>query len=254
MKSSVPPPAAARVAPRRLDPGTRVRRLLPLALALAMTATVLAGFRPFYAGLFEGAAPGHWLIGLHAAVFSLWLVLLLAQVSLVALRRVDLHRRLGMAGVGLGLLVFATGIAITVVGPVLAVEAGRMTFDEAAGFLILPIGDMALFAGFFAAGIAQRRRPEIHKRLMILAAIALVFPAAARIGGESLALALAIWLLPLAIAMLHEWSSARRISPVYLAGAAILLLAFARIAWMDAPSWLAIGRPLLALFAGIDGA
>ncbi len=46
---------------------------------------------------------------------------------------------------------------------------------HAAGFLVLPIGDMILFGGFFAAGIAGRRRRELHTRLMLLATVALLF-------------------------------------------------------------------------------
>ena len=37
--------------------------------------------------------------------------------------------------------------------------------DRAAGFLLIILGDMALFGVFFVAAIIYRRNPEIHKRL-----------------------------------------------------------------------------------------
>jgi hypothetical protein len=51
------------------------------------------------------------LVHAHGLVMTLWIVLFLTQVSLVAARRVDLHRRLGMAGALLAAIVVIVGIA-----------------------------------------------------------------------------------------------------------------------------------------------
>lgn len=239
--------ASPALAANRSGAGSLAARGIYVVTVLVMTAIVLLGFWPFYAALPRGGSGAHWVIYMHAAVFSGWMLLLLTQVVLVFRRRVGTHRQLGRWGVYYGVLVLVMGLVITIAAPVQNVLAGRSTLDEAAGFLILPLGDMLLFGGFFAAGIGYRRKKELHKRLMVLASIALLFAPAARIGGEIGPLAiLLIWFLPLALVVAHDVITRHRIAPVYLAGTTILLVAFARLSLMDAQPWLVVGRRLLA--------
>jgi len=65
-------------------------------MAVLLLATVFFGFaRTYYlAGVFRAPLP-NLLVHIHGAVFSAWILLLIAQTSLVASGRVDLHRRLG---------------------------------------------------------------------------------------------------------------------------------------------------------------
>jgi hypothetical protein len=226
-----------------------VRRGFYTALVVVMTGIVLLGFWPFWAGLFTGGTGAHWIIYVHAAVFSGWMVLLFVQVILVARRRVAVHQRLGRAGIYYGFLVLFLGLIITFAAPAMNVASGRSTLDEAAGFLILPLGDMLLFGAFFGAGVAYRRRKELHKRLMLLATIALLFAPAARAGADTGMLAvLGIWLLPLALAMAWDAYTRRRVEPVYIVGSVVFLAAFARIGLMESELWLPIGRWLLSPF------
>jgi hypothetical protein len=37
-----------------------------------MSAIVLAGFWPYYSGLFRGGTTAHWIVHVHAATFSGW--------------------------------------------------------------------------------------------------------------------------------------------------------------------------------------
>jgi hypothetical protein len=239
---------------RRLEtsaPGTLFSRGLYVGIVAVMTGIVLIGFWPFYSTLFRGGAGSHWVIHLHAAVFSGWMVLLFTQVTLVFQRRTRLHQRLGRFGILYGLLVLLLGVAVTFAASAQHVAAGRSTLDEMAAFLILPLGDMLLFGGFFAAGIALRRRKEVHKRLMVLATIALLFAPAARIAGDMGPVAiLPIWLLPLGLAMAHDAVTRRRVERVYLLGLGLLLVAFARVFAMETEAWLGVGRRLLLPFVG----
>jgi hypothetical protein len=226
-----------------------VARSAHIVIVAVMTIIVLLGFWPFYSSLFGGGTGAHWIVYLHAAVFSGWMVLLSTQIVLVFRRRVGMHQRLGRAGIFYGFLVLVLGLVITVAAPIQHVIAGRWTLDEAAGFLILPLGDMLLFGGFFAAGIVYRKKKELHKRLMVLATIALLFAPAARIGGDIGPWAmLLIWLLPLGLAVAHDAVFRRRIERVYVFGAAVLLVAFARIGLMESEMWLGVGRQLLRLW------
>jgi hypothetical protein len=219
-----------------------------LGLAAAMTIIVLLGFWPFYSGLFTGAARAHPVIYVHAAVFSGWLVLLLAQTWLVFRRRAGAHRRLGRFGILYGTAILLSGIVTGFAAPALNVRNGTMTLDEAAGFLVLPIGDILLFGGFFIAGILARRQRESHRRLMILAAVALIFPGAARFAFDAGPLAiLGLWLFPLVAAMVHDFWVEGRVHRLYWIGLAVLVVAFGRVGLMEAEAWLVIGRGILGI-------
>lgn len=235
---------------RAVAPTTPARtRAFHLGLVMLMAVIVGAGFWPYYAALPTGGTDAPWVIHVHAAVFSGWILLLLTQVTLVYRRRVRTHQRVGIVGAWFGLIVLLLGLVVTVVAPVLSVTEGRATLDEAAGFLILPIGDMMLFAGFFAAGIAYRRRKELHKRLMILASVALIFPAAARFAFEAgFGAVLALWLAPLLLAIGHDALVLRRVERVYVVGLALMLVAFTRVMLMESEAWLVIGRRILGVF------
>jgi hypothetical protein len=215
-------------------------------LAVLMSVIVLLGFWPFYAALFTGGSGAPAIIYAHAAIFTGWLALLLAQTWLVQRRKVGVHQRVGRFGMmyGIALLLFGTVIAFVV--PAMNVTNGTMTLDEAAGFLVLPIGDMLLFGGFFAAGMIRRREREAHRRLMVLAAVALIFPGAARFALPAGPLAiLGVWLLPLMAAMLHDVYVQRRVHRLYWIGLGILVVAFGRVALMQAEPWLVIGRRII---------
>ena len=80
-------------------PGRRFDHVFFTSMALIMLATVFAGFAHTYylAGLFRAPLPSR-IIQIHGAVFTCWILLLVTQTSLVSGRRVDIHRRLGVAG------------------------------------------------------------------------------------------------------------------------------------------------------------
>src|SRR5258706_4006631 len=93
--------------------------------------------------------------------------------------RCDIHRRLGIVG---GLL----AVLVIILGSMTGVYAARRGFSPAPetvpplAFLIKPLGDMVLFAGLVGAGLYFRRRAATHKRLMLLATISILSPALAR--------------------------------------------------------------------------
>ena len=153
--------------------------------AWAIAAVVFAGFAPtFYlTSVFNGPALTP-LAQIHGLVFTAWIVLFVVQTRLVAGGRTPLHRRLGVLGAGLA-------AAMTVVGVATAVAAAARGHAPGGGdpraFLIIPLGGIAVFATTVAAGIAMRRRPDMHKRLMLIANISLLDPAIARLPLEIMA-------------------------------------------------------------------
>src|SRR5271169_5041599 len=97
-------PNASAVAPitKRIVSNQRHERYFFWGMTILILATVLLGFGKTYflAGMFRAPLPS-WIIHVHGAAFTSWIVLLIVQTSLITAGRVDIHRRLGMIGFGL---------------------------------------------------------------------------------------------------------------------------------------------------------
>jgi len=99
--------------------GKRRDHIFYTGLAVVAAAIVFAGFaRTYYLKDLFGKPPLPPLLHLHGALFTSWLVLLLSQVTLVAARRTEIHRRLGVAGGVLAALMI-------VVGTITAIHAAK---------------------------------------------------------------------------------------------------------------------------------
>lgn len=147
-------------------------------MALLAAVAVFFGFAPtYFLKSFNGGPPLSGLLHVHGAVFTSWIVLLIAQTVLVASRRTDLHRRLG--GVG-----GALAVAMTVLAYLASIDAARrgstMPPLTALAFLAIPLATVVVFPALVGLGLWYRRRPDIHKRLMVLATTELVSAAVAR--------------------------------------------------------------------------
>lgn len=149
--------------------------------AVSVTVTVLAGFVPLYTLRLLRHDPNlTLLVHAHGFVMTAWIALFLTQTLLIARHRVDLHRRLGMFGVGLATLVILVGT------PTLINAAARRSHDiHSTRFLwMLAAFDgiaLVVFSGLVAAAILLRRRGDYHKRLMLLATLSLLGPAFGRL-------------------------------------------------------------------------
>jgi hypothetical protein len=164
---------------RILPRNTRDRRLYTWA-AFLIPLVVLIGFaRSYYLkGLFGAPALPSLLVHLHGLVMTAWVVLFGAQVWLVASRRTRVHQRLGIAGSILAGLV-------VIVGTMTAINAASRGSAPPGvtplQFLVVPFFDMLVFAILIGIALFYRRRFELHKRLMLLAALSLLNAAVARI-------------------------------------------------------------------------
>lgn len=230
-------------------PGTWSRRFY-LLLTLVLIGMVVKGFWPsYYGSLFGGGAGASraWVMHLHGAIYSGWMLLLLLQVVLAATGRVAAHRRVGTFGIGYGAAVLVIGLIVTWAAPIMHIRSGNWTVDRAAGFMILPLFDMVLFAGFFGGAVFYRRKPEIHKRLILAATVAVVFAAVARMNLPP-PLFYFVWMAPMLAGVVFDWVTRRRVHPVYLISIAAMTVAFARVFLMENEAWLRIGRGLLSPF------
>jgi len=143
-------------------------------MAALILATVFLGFARSYflAGVFRAPLPNLF-VHIHGAVFSLWILLLIAQTSLVAAGRVDLHRRLGLLGFALACLVVTLGLvaATDSLGRHFAPGDRGMA---AKAFYAVPLADMLVFSTLIYFAFRERSNPAAHKRLILIATITLL--------------------------------------------------------------------------------
>ena len=202
------------------------RRLYKLA-AIFIPLIVLAGFaRTYYLKPFfhTPGLPGR-IVHLHGIIMTAWVVLFIVQVSLVAKRRTRVHQRLGIAGGVLAALVVLVGTLTALY----AAARGASPGPPALQFLIIPLGDMFIFAVLIGLALYYRRKLAVHKRLMLLAAINIMTPAIARIplsfivNGGPLAF-FGLTDLCLIVAVAFDTIKNRRLHPVFLWGSIFLIV------------------------------
>lgn len=147
------------------------------AMVLLILGIVLIGFAHSYylAGVFHAKLPTP-LVHIHGALFSGWILLLIAQVTLVSIGRVRWHRRLGVIGMILAGLMVLVGFA-TLIAAVRRHAAPGMSTEALFAFDVfqLPVFAMLILWAFLV-----RSDGPAHKRLIILATVGLLGPALAR--------------------------------------------------------------------------
>jgi FtsH-binding integral membrane protein len=166
------------------------------------------------------------IVHLPGAAFSCSILLLVTQTSLVAAGRVDIHRRLGIAGFLLGCLMVVLGVLAASDSLVRAAgHAGR----DVPAFYIVPLMDMVIFATLLAFAFRARRDPAAHKRLIYLATMGLLIAAVARwpfaiVNRNAPVAALFSYVFLLALMSYDLWST-RKIHRVTLwAGTFVVVL------------------------------
>jgi hypothetical protein len=110
-----------------------------------------------------------WIVHIHAVFFVGWLVLFTAQVVLVRQHQIGAHRRLGLVGAGLAVVMVVLGVMTAIMTEQL--KLGTPASDPP--FLSVMFADMLVFGGLAAAGMMLRRSPAAHKRLMLIATLGL---------------------------------------------------------------------------------
>ena len=146
------------------------------ALGWVAAAAVLAGFSTtYFFPLAGGRFGGPWVAHVHGGLFLAWVVLFIVQPWLVRAGRIRLHRTLGLAAIPLAVAMAASGIGVGLyaVQRDLAAGLGETAYSQLLGVVTAMTG----FVILVAIGIALRRKPDWHKRTMVLATIAILWPA-----------------------------------------------------------------------------
>lgn len=218
-----------------------------VAAAVVLTFLVLWAFGFEYRDLIH---PSHFtvLVQLHGLVMFAWVGLFLTQVTLIACRRPLWHRRLGIIGTAVAVLVVGLGVPTSI-------TAARLGGDHLpAGlspsqFLAAALSSFAAFALLVGGGLALRRRPDFHKRLMLLSnmpPLAAVFARLIFFLHLTVSIATLRNLLLLAL-FAGDTLRTRRLHPALAAGSALLIAADAGASALTGTAvWAGIVRTLTA--------
>lgn len=190
----------------------------------------------------------------HALIFVGWLVLLTVQTALIRSHNLRLHRRLGVAGAFMVPMVVALGLiaALAMFRRLYAPDFPPLT-------LSMRIADMASFGGAAAAGLALRKNPSAHKRLMLLASFCLTAAGFGRWWGDWMFAHfgrgflgrwcfdyLGVLLLILLLAAYDLVTRRRPNRPFIIAAAAVVATQLAGVYVRDLPGW----EPIAMLLIG----
>jgi hypothetical protein len=238
-------PAAAVPAPRAANPAA-YDRVFYSGIAIVMALTTFIGFAPtFYLRSAFGAPVS--LTGLaeitpvvmaHGVIFTAWVLLFIVQTSLIATRNVALHRRMGLASMALVAAMIAVGLPTAIAA---AKRGSAPAGLEPLVFLVVPVFDLLIFAGFYIAAVLRRREKEAHKRLMLMAYCSIIPASVGRVPGMILlgpAGLFAFAFLPAVAGAIYDRWSRGRVTPIYWWGIAILYLSIpGRLGLAYTPVW-----------------
>ena len=168
----------------------------------------------------------------HAVTMLLWFGLFALQPTLIHLGRVRTHRLLGR---------LSPLVVVAFIG--MAVPISTVNWARTAEPLVATANGvhLILFVAFYLSGIAYRRRPMAHKRIMTYATILVIGPAAGRfpqIFGLS-----AYWAAPIMLAfqlapLVHDFVTFRKVHPATAIGFGVAFAAIPLVMGLSGwPAW-----------------
>ena len=245
-------------------------------MAATCLAVALIGFMPtYFLPLAQGRFKGEPIVHVHGFILFSWVTFFLVQTLLVARGSTLAHRTWGMLGVAIATAMTFIVTAIVSLRITQAALPGQPAglAHQVRAFEWVSIGGLLFFVPVFVLAIANIKRPEVHKRLMLLGTISLLGAPIARWFMVFLApppnpnappwpANLPHLMLPPAsaavppmlvgdllwvVAMVFDWRTRGRVHPVYLIGGGIMLLLHLTTAPVaESPLWqaaaAAIGR------------
>ena len=188
------------------------------------------------------------IVHIHAAAFVGWMVLLTTQILLVRAGNYGLHKKLGVAAIALA-------AAMVVLGPMAEIIVDRMNAgapDSDPAFMSIAFAGIFLFAVLVTAALILRTHGPSHKRLMMLAIIAICNAGFTRwlgslfagwFGHSPAGFWGVVYLVPTTLVAsigIYDLITRRRLLPAYVAGALLCVLTQVTSIWLYfSPAWLA---------------
>jgi hypothetical protein len=190
-------------------------------MSLLIAATAVYGFsHTIDHNLIHRSPLPPFVLYIHAIVFPAWIVFFIMQSALIRSQNVHLHRRLGWFGVELAVAIIIVGAWTSVS---MARFEGKDPFNSAA-FLIVQVMDLSSFAVPFALAMYWRKRPEFHRRLVLIASCALLDAAFGRFPALPLVFSPAGVDALICLGAIRDFIVERRVHKVYIYALPILVI------------------------------
>jgi hypothetical protein len=226
------------------------------AMALLAVAAVLVGFSTtYFAPMASGKFAGPIVAHIHGGLFFAWILLVTVQPLLIRSNRWQLHRKLGLIALPLAVAMALSGIGVGLyaVRRDLAAGAGDVSYSSLLGVLTA----MAVFVAFVAAAIALRKRPAWHKRLILLATIAILWPAWFRfrhlmpwVSRPDIWLAVVLADSLILVAALRDRVVFGRVHPAYwIFGTGLVVDHVVEVLLFDSPLWRSSAKAIYSILA-----
>jgi len=230
-------------------------RSLYITIGMIGLAAVLIGFsKTFIFPVAAGTFKAPWIVYLHGAFTFAWVVLFLVQALLIRAENWKLHFRLGVIG---AIAALGTAVTMPLVGRFQVERELASGFGETAISSILgTVSAATIFLGLVVAALWNRDKPEVHKRLMLIATIHVLWPAWFRFRHYFPSVTPPeIWFALLAadslfiLAWIWDYRENGRVHPVLLYGGLLVIAdhVFETFAF-DSARWRAVAQAIWSLF------
>jgi hypothetical protein len=161
-------------------------RLFYSGAAALLLALMFLGFLQFYLHgraypNRELAPPIRTLLILHGIGMTAWVLLFLVQPLLIVAGNRRVHMMLGRIGAIFAACIVILGLWLGVQSTLIAPPGMMIWGLTPKQFMAVPIIGITVFACYVCVGVWNRRRPEVHRPLMLLATLAAMPAAVSRI-------------------------------------------------------------------------
>jgi hypothetical protein len=152
---------------------------------------------------------------IHGLFMLAWMVILVIQTGFIKRFNYAAHEKLGIASV-----VVAAGVVVSTFYVFVSMYQG---WDKMPSYVRTNRLFMASFAVLFVAAFLNRKRAEIHKRLMFMGTLYLLEPILSRVNGkiadvDPLIFLVVVWNAFFASLFIYDWVTLKRIHPVTYLG------------------------------------
>jgi len=229
------------------------RYFFPAAAAIFFVFTFL-GFSPYFTqGLAYPhrpiAPPMKTVILVHAIVMSIWMLLLLAQPSLVLTRKTKVHMMMGKFGAVVATLVVASGLAVAIRAVQTSPADAPIWGIPPIEFFIVPFTSAIFFGVFTALAIIKRKKPTTHRVLIVLGTLTIMSAPISRIDPLNNLYLGTVWerlfgplFMTMVLAVLlviAHWGITQKLDRTFAIGTAIVI-ALSLAVWQLAstPAWI----------------
>lgn len=223
---------------------------------VAVLASAIGFSTTYFIPLAGARFGGPWIAHVHGLLFFAWVLLFVVQTSFARLGSMRLHRRLGLGALPMALAMALSGVGVGLyaVRRDLAAGQGDVAYSQLVGVLTT----MAIFVVFVAAALRMRRRPDWHKRMALLATIAVLWPAWFRfrhlmpwLPRPDILLAVVFSDSLIVLAMIRDQLRFGQVHPAYwIFGLGLTAEHVAEVLLFDTPPWRAAARIIYTALAG----